>query len=52
MRDLLSPEVVSAPLSGIMVAVFLGIFIALTYRVFMKTRRAEFDRGSRLPLDD
>ena len=52
MRDLLNPDVANGPLSGIMVALFLVVFVVITYRVFMRTRRGEFERGSRLPLDD
>ncbi len=31
---------------------FLAVFIAITIRTFLPSRRAELDEASRLPLDD
>ena len=31
---------------------FLGVFIAISIRTFMPSRRAELDAASRIPLDD
>jgi cbb3-type cytochrome oxidase subunit 3 len=31
---------------------FLGVFIAITIRTFLPSRRAELEAASRLPLDD